>query len=85
MPNSPWFLQQNVMDYGCFHQRYELWCFFVNNLPKKQRTHMLFFGIGATLIKTAVDPSHLVFLTLNTPLFWWNRIYCNCSLDCYHF
>jgi maltose/moltooligosaccharide transporter len=70
-----------------------------DNLPEKQRTmgfamQSFFIGIGALRIKTTVNFTYLgvdntaplgIIPDLNTPLFWWNRIYCNCTLDCYHF
>jgi maltose/moltooligosaccharide transporter len=68
-----------------------------DNLPEKQRTMgfaMQSFLLALTCIKTTVNftylgvdntaPLGIILTQLNTPLFWWNRIYCNCTLDCYH-
>jgi maltose/moltooligosaccharide transporter len=82
MPNSLYGLQQNVMDYGCFHQRFygAISCFVGDNLPEKQRTmgfacKVFYWDWRLLRIKTTLilliglttAPLGIILTQLNTP------------------
>jgi hypothetical protein len=68
---------------------------FPKTTTKGLQCKVFFIGIGAyfasklpLILHLGVQIQLLLVLFLiqsNTPLFWWNRIYSNCTLDCYHF
>jgi maltose/moltooligosaccharide transporter len=96
MPTYSMVCSRNVMDYGCFHQFYgAISCFFVgDNLGKKTTMgfamQSFFIGLALTCIKTTVNftylgvdntaPLGIIPDSVKLLLFWWNRIYCNCTL-----
>jgi maltose/moltooligosaccharide transporter len=83
------------MDYGCINVSMEPFRAFVgdnlpeNNVPWDLPCKVFLLGLVLasklplifTYLELTIQLLLVLFLTqLNTPLFWWNRIYCNCTL-----